>query len=44
MLGEMIQAGFSPLDLDEMDTGEITSWRAVMGAYAEAVEGVGKRR
>ncbi len=40
----MIQAGFAPRELDEMDMREITSWRAVMEAYAEAVEGAGKRR
>ncbi|MDA8051053.1 MAG: hypothetical protein M0002_13805 [Rhodospirillales bacterium] len=34
-LGEMIQAGFAPRELDEMDLGEITSWRAVMEAYAD---------
>jgi len=40
----MIAAGFSPRDLDEMTFGEITSWRAVMGAYSEAVDSSGNRR
>ncbi|HUC16454.1 MAG TPA: hypothetical protein VMA37_02070 [Acetobacteraceae bacterium] len=37
-LGEMVELGFAPRDLDEMTLAEIASWRRVMGLYREAID------
>ncbi len=43
-LGEMVQFGFDPDRLDAMGFAELSSWRAVMGAYHDAVAAAARRK